>query len=136
MENTERYILCVDDDSDDRFIIAECLAKLRPQYKLHFAENGLHALQFLRSTQIKPFCIFIDINMPILDGYKLLSMIKADQTLIGVSCYILSTSANLKDKQYAKKLGAEGYITKPSDFASLTHVLEESLKNVELKLKT
>ena len=75
------------------------------------ASDGIGALRKLAAERFD--LILTDINMPIMDGLKLVSRIRADERHKGVPIVIISTESALEDRQRAMSLGATAYITKP-----------------------
>jgi CheY-like chemotaxis protein len=122
-------ILNVDDDSDDRQILLEALKQVDPRIELREAKDGVEALNILADgLLVKDLnCIFIDINMPLMDGIVLLALIKGDQRLSKIPVYIYTTSDNATEIAKVKALGAQ-YLRKQSDFKALTNLLSSILK--------
>jgi len=75
------------------------------------ADDGVDALKKL-STQ-KLDIILTDINMPIMDGLKLVRRVRADEALKNIPVIIITTEGAEEDRQRALALGANAYITKP-----------------------
>jgi len=75
------------------------------------AGDGISGLKKLASERFD--LVLTDINMPIMDGLKLVSRIRADERHKHVPIVIISTESALEDRQRAMTLGATAYITKP-----------------------
>ena len=106
-------ILIVDDEEETRDFLSEFLT-LRG-YKVLTASDGFEALTALRNE--RPHIVLLDIKMPGLDGVEVLRRIRAIDKEVGV---IMITA--VKDEivgEYALKLGASDYITKPIDLDDL-----------------
>lgn len=125
-------ILYVEDDYDDQIIFRECLGLVRPDIICEFANDGLSALLRLASAAIKPACIFIDVNMPVMDGNELLAKIKANPDLADIPCFMLSTSKNKRHIDHAESAGAAKYLVKPAVYIDFKNLLAETLQSVEL----
>jgi two-component system, chemotaxis family, chemotaxis protein CheY len=76
------------------------------------ASDGVEALKQL-ATEGKPDIILTDINMPIMDGLKLIQRVRADERLGEVPIIVITTEGGQDDKARALALGANAYITKP-----------------------
>ena len=118
-------ILLVDDDLDDIDFFQEALHEIDSRIQLHSAKNGLSALEFLRKTQtITPNLIFLDINMPEMNGWQCLKELKNTPVLKQIPVIMYSTSATKMDQQKASSLGAVGIYQKPERFEELKHLLK------------
>jgi two-component system, chemotaxis family, response regulator Rcp1 len=87
---------------------------------LHFAEDGVVALQFLRrqgrfSAAPRPDMILLDLNLPQKDGREVLQELKADSMLQTIPVIVLTTSDDDADVHRAYGLHANCYLTKPVD---------------------
>src|SRR5688500_6659598 len=100
-------ILYADDDSDDREFFASILAAIDPQIKLVQAADGVETLKILAGG-VLPDLIFLDINMPKLDGVDTLKEIRKDTRLNGTKVIMYSTSIN--------KSSVRGYETMNANF--------------------
>lgn len=120
-----RDILVIDDDLDDVSLFQEALNKVDPLVNFHSAKSGLKALEFLlgKSTII-PDLIFLDINMPEMNGWRCLTELKSTPRLMEIPVIILSTTATKKDEEKASRLGAVGIYQKPERFEELIHLLK------------
>lgn len=102
-----RDILLVDDDLDDVDLFREALNEVDSLVNFHSAKNGLEALELLHSTQIiTPDLIFLDINMPAMNGWRCLAELKNTPLLKQIPVVMYSTSATKMDEQRASGLGA------------------------------
>lgn len=119
-------ILLVDDDEDDHDIFREAIAIVRPECKMVFAKDGEQGLSQL-STGMHPDFIFLDINMPKMDGKEFLKQIKTDPHLQKIPVIIYSTSKHKSTLGEYIAMGASSYITKPSEFNLLLSYLKSIL---------
>ncbi len=124
-------ILYVDDDPDDQEFFIDSIQGMYPQVHCFAAENGMQALVLLRSIPV-PKCIFIDINMPLMNGIELLQILKTVPNYADIPAFILSTSASDSDKSVVKELGALDCMTKPTSQKDLIKLLKKSLATIEL----
>jgi PleD family two-component response regulator len=117
-------VLLIDDDKDDQQFLQDALNDLFPYMECISLSNGSMALDFIKTNPPPPRYIFLDLNMPFLNGFEFLKEFNKDSENSGTTVYIYSTSSNAKDKEKAKILGATDYITKFSDFHSLKNKLK------------
>lgn len=113
-------VLLIDDDEDDRWLFAEALNRTAPHVRCYTAAGGKEALQELEDQKIpRPDVIFLDLNMPGMDGKKCLQLIKQDAELSLIPIIVYSTSNFHKDIEEARTLGATEFIIKPADYSQL-----------------
>lgn len=119
-------IMLVDDDEDDHDIFREAMAIVRPECKMVFAKDGEQGLAQL-SAGMYPDFIFLDINMPKMDGKEFLKKIKNEPHLQKIPVIIYSTGKHKSALGEYIALGASNYITKPSEFNLLLSYLKSIL---------
>ncbi|MBS0028771.1 response regulator [Chitinophaga sp. 22321] len=120
-------VLLIDDDIDDRMIFGEVLKELAPDIIYHEAINGEDALIKLDNDLI-PDLIFLDLNMPRVDGKQFLAEIQRISHLKHIPVIIYSTSSHESDKKETRELGAVYFLTKPNSLHELTHILTDILQ--------
>jgi CheY-like chemotaxis protein len=119
-----KRFLVIDDDTDDRELFTEALASVDPVIVCDQATDGAEALKRLAANSIEqPDIIFLDINMPVMDGWQFLSRLKKEESYKHIPVIVYTTSSTLKDKRIADDLGALCFITKPHAFGSLKNML-------------
>ncbi|MGV8834607.1 response regulator [Cellvibrio sp.] len=124
-------ILMADDDADDRLLAQEAMHESRVLNELHFVEDGVQLLSYLRGDDDfsdralypMPGLILLDLNMPKMDGREALAEIKADPRLRRIPVVILTTSKAEEDMVKGYDLGAASYITKPVTFDALVELM-------------
>lgn len=126
-----KNVLLVDDDRICNFITEATLNRLGVAKEIHSALNGKEALDLINSyfqgDVAVPDVIFLDLNMPIMDGFqfieafKRLEFPKKENILI----IVLTSSANPEDIQKAKDLGVVHYLTKPINEEQVVALLNE-----------
>jgi len=104
-------ILLVEDDEIETLKFQRALKKLNYNHKILFAKNGEEALSI--SKEDIPDLIFLDINMPKMNGLEFLTLLKSNKDLKSIPAMILTTSNNHNDINNAYKIGIAGYIVKP-----------------------
>ncbi len=113
-----------DDDEDDVFLFREVLREVAPEAKFSSAMDGQDALDKLKSPHIPlPHIIFLDLNMPRLDGRECLRELKLDNTLKNVPVVMYSTSSQQRDVELCREIGAAAFITKPSSVVVLKKII-------------
>ena len=116
----------VDDDIDDQEIFALALQRVDTSIACIFANDGLDALKKLHQDEtFIPHYIFIDLNMPRMNGRQCLIEIKKINRLDQVPVIIYSTSSEPTDILETKALGATDYVAKPPSISMLTKTLAQ-----------
>lgn len=119
----------VDDDIDDQEIFSIALNEIDQKVDCVFANNGIEALQKLHEDLLfEPDYIFLDLNMPKMNGKQCLEEIKKISRLSQTPVIIYSTSSEKKSIAEVKLIGASAYFTKPSSISELAKKLAEFLK--------
>lgn len=119
------HILLVDDDKDDQFFFMEALKELGLQVTCNIADDGVKGLNLLKNIS-NPDLIFLDLNMPQMNGFDFLETIKKDEKLKSIPVVIFSTSKHYKDIKKANELKAIAYLTKPNNLNSLSEKLSKT----------
>jgi CheY-like chemotaxis protein len=109
-------VLYAEDDPEDFEIFCDVLKEINPSVKCIHAKDGMAALEFLENSIILPDYIFLDINMPAMDGKSCLKHLKKDKRLNPIPVVIYTTSKNQHDVEMCKQLGAYDYIVKGNSF--------------------
>ncbi|HRI60865.1 MAG TPA: response regulator [Saprospiraceae bacterium] len=123
-----KNILIVDDDADDRFMFREALREINASFICIECENGKDALELLSAQNaVLPDYIFLDLNMPPLNGYQFLSAIKKRKNLCHIPVIIYTTSRYESDKEETKRLGAAHFISKPCSLEEICAQLRFAL---------
>jgi CheY-like chemotaxis protein len=120
----EQFFLLADDDHDDAELFGEALALVDPPVDFYHVGNGQEVIRYLSLDQNKkPDIIFLDVNMPEVNGWQCLKTLRGNQDFSHIPVIMYSTSSNPRDKQIASESGATGFLTKPSDFKVLVNLL-------------
>lgn len=119
--NTGGPIIIIEDDQDDQDMLRQAFAQLNYSNEVCFFDNGQLALDYLNRTDIIPFLILSDINMPVLNGFALRDKIKMDAKL-QVKCipYLFFTTASNQAviiDAYSKSV--QGFFVKPNSISEL-----------------
>jgi CheY-like chemotaxis protein len=130
----KKKFLVIDDDTDDRELFCEALASVDPVIICEQAVDGKEALTRLSSNGIeKPDIIFLDINMPIMDGWQFLTELKKQEKYKEIPVIVYTTSSTQKDKRIANDLGALCFITKPHAYGKLKNMLGTIVMHVNAR---
>ncbi len=116
-------IMVVDDDAEDRQLIADAFAEAGVRCRLAFAADGEALLRYL-GTHLPPGLVVLDLNMPGLSGLDVLAVLKADERYKAIPVVVLTTSRAEDDIAGAYGLGAASYIVKPSSYRRLCELAE------------
>jgi chemotaxis family two-component system response regulator Rcp1 len=136
MRNPARHpihILLVEDNPGDVELTVKALQNGKLKNDISIASDGEEALRYLRrqgqhGQAVRPDLIFLDLNLPRMDGREVLSAIKADAALRDIPVVVLTSSAAERDIVESYKLQANCYVTKPVDleqFLTVVKTLEQ-----------
>jgi CheY-like chemotaxis protein len=121
METSSKTCLLIDDDRDDQEIFTLALEKFDPEFRCVIANNGYEALKYLNTkSNPLPHYIFLDLNMPLMNGKECLIEIKKHPSLNHIPVIIYTTSSLQDDIVQTRKLGAADFITKPPSISVLS----------------
>ena len=116
----------IDDDEDDYEIFRMALNEIDPGIILHYSFNGADAISMLTGGfHAVPDYIFIDWNMPKMNGRQCLEEIRKTERLKNVPVYIYSTSSDPRAIEVTRQLGGSDFIIKPSNISSLVNILAQ-----------
>ncbi|MEG4496389.1 response regulator [Microcoleus sp. F10-C6] len=121
-------ILLIEDSPSDADLAIEVINQGKILNNLHFVEDGVEAIKFLRRKEPylsvpRPDLILLDLHLPKKSGVEVLEEIKTDPKLKLIPVVILSTSAAPEDIFKSYSLHANCYITKPVDLVQFTKVV-------------
>lgn len=132
MNPPNQNILLVEDDPDDVFFTEYALKKAGCSYAMHLVEDGEQAIDYLdgkhkyanRELFPLPRVVFLDLKLPCLSGFEVLSWIRSHPSLACLPVFVLTGSSEARDKERARELGANGYYVKPLQAAVARKILE------------
>jgi CheY-like chemotaxis protein len=125
-------ILLVEDSRDDAFFLRRAFLKAGLSHPIVDVRNGQQAVNYLsgnalyadRSLYPLPKLVLVDLKMPLMDGFELLTWLRSRPELERLPVVVISSSALATDKEKAIKLGARDYFVKPNDPEELVQVVE------------
>ena len=129
----EHFILIVDDNDDDYNITIRALRKSGVDVMVRRCEDGDIALDYLYhrgafehpKTAPRPDIILLDLNLPGTDGKEVLSILKADETLMNIPVIVMTTSSDPVDIEKCYHYGANSYVQKPVGFDNYMVAIEQ-----------
>lgn len=123
-----KHVFLAEDDEDDRLLFNEALSLVAASASLTESRNGLELMKKLHTGKF-PDIIFLDLNMPLKDGFECLQEIRKESNgLRDVPVVVFTTSSNKTNIDAAYQLGASCYAVKPDNFEKLKSVIFEVLK--------
>jgi len=123
--NKRGPIIIIEDDVDDQNILTDIFKELSYDNKLIFFSDSVKALEYLTDTDIEPFLVLSDINMPKLNGMELREKVHNNENL-RLKCIpylFFSTSAEQKHVIAAYSRSIQGFFVKPSSYDKLKKVI-------------
>ncbi|HEY8036112.1 MAG TPA: response regulator [Methylobacter sp.] len=123
-------ILLLEDEPSDAYLVKMALKEGKVLAHLHHVVDGREGLDFLNRAEKyadapRPDLIFLDLNMPRMNGCEFLTAIKADECFKGIPVVVLTTSDVEKDVVSSYQLGATSYITKPIDMPQFIKAVQQ-----------
>lgn len=122
-------ILLAEDEDTDAFFFEQALGASAVPNSVHRVKDGQQAVDFLRrkgehGQAPRPHIIFLDINMPRLDGYDVLREIKADEGLRDIPVIIISGSSDAGDIVKSYRNYAAAYVTKSKNLEDMSDLVK------------
>ncbi|MFN3968103.1 response regulator [Flavobacterium sp.] len=126
MQKDYIHIILADDDEDDRLFFTDAFEELKINTKVNTFNDGVELMNYLNQPDaVLPNVLFLDLNMPRKNGIECLDEIKKDNRFDDIAIAIFSTSSSEEHVEETFIRGANIYIKKPSDFATLKKVLSD-----------
>lgn len=126
-------LLLIDDDQSDIYLAKRALKKCRTPLRIQVARHGEEALSLLsrkgpHAEARRPDLMFLDLNMPRMNGHEFLARVKADDDLKSIPIIVMSMSESDVDMMESYRLQASAYVSKPIElepFAEVIRSIEE-----------
>jgi two-component system response regulator len=127
----ERTILLVEDNPDDEELTLQALRRNHIANQVMVARDGMEAIDYLfgsgphrgRDTSFQPQVMFLDLQLPRVDGFEVLQRIRAHELTKHLPTVVLTSSKQDEDVMRSYSLGANAYVRKPVDFAEFVEVV-------------
>ena len=120
-----KVILLVEDDEDNRDLVSFVLQRSRLDVELVIAENGQEAVE--KALASPPHLILMDMQMPVMDGWHAVPLIKANPATKDIPIIAFTAQAKPEDKARTKALGCVEHYTKPMDPEELLAIIQKYL---------
>jgi two-component system chemotaxis response regulator CheY len=120
-----KRILIVEDSPTMRQLLVFALRRLR-DVEIVEAQDGMDGLRKLSSDHFD--IALIDINMPVMDGLKLIRIMRGEEALKAIPIVVITTEGAEEDRERALALGADAYLTKPILANEVMSVVQDLLK--------
>ena len=130
LSSTKPTILVVEDNVGLQEYITMVLEE---KYNIITAENGQIALEKLTNSPAKIDLILSDLMMPVMDGFKLLEKLKAENSTRHIPVIMLTARAETTDKLKALRIGVDDYLLKPFDEEELNVRIDNLLQNLSIR---
>jgi CheY-like chemotaxis protein len=124
--STDGTVLIVEDDDDSRYVYGIILED--HGFSVTGARSGDEGLRLARET--RPGAILMDVSIPGLDGWTVTERLKGDPKTAGIPVIIITAHAFPEDLARAKRVGCDGFLTKPCE---PRRVLEEVIRQLARK---
>lgn len=118
-----KVILLVEDDEDNRDLVEFVIARSRLDLELMIASNGQEALDLLKKK--RPDMILMDMQMPVMDGYTAVRLIKANPQFSSIPILAFTALARPEDIARTRALGCAEHYTKPMDPEELLNLIQK-----------
>lgn len=118
-----KKILLAEDDEDNRDLVSFMLQRSGLDLQLLQAENGKEAVEL--AEQHIPELILMDMQMPVMDGFTAVKMIKANPAIQHIPIIAFTAQARAEDKLSTKAIGCVEHYTKPMDPVELTNLIKK-----------
>ncbi|MBC7884947.1 MAG: response regulator [Saprospiraceae bacterium] len=124
-------VLLVEDDTDDQEFFKEVIDNLENAFMYDVSSNGQDAIDRLDHQTVYPDIIFMDINMPKMNGIECLKAINANPKTKDIPVVILSTL--IGQREMAQTCGAKGFIVKPNSLPLLERLVTDMIHSLPRK---
>lgn len=124
-------VLIAEDDRFDQLILKRAFKAAQLSVSVHFVEHGEALLNYLRNDvpvsgarSVLPAIIFLDLNMPVVDGWAALRQLREEPQWAGIPVIVMSTLTREEDIARVYANGASAYFTKPTSFEAMVSAIQ------------
>lgn len=125
-----------DDDKDDREFFMEALEEVTSEIAVRQFTNGVDLMDALFTKKKVPDAIFLDLHMPLMDGFECLADIRSFPQFSNIKVIVYSTSYNEMEVNQLREDGANHYLQKPNSFQQLKSLLLQCVRMLEVDEST
>ncbi len=123
----KRFVLIAEDDEDDRMLFEEALQKCAGAVDFEFVENGRELIDYLSSRDSFPDLIFLNINMPLMDGLETLEVMRSHPKFKDLPVVCFTTSSSQEDRNFCLDHGA-AFHTKPARMSEFSALIQSQIR--------
>ena len=120
-----KTVLLVEDDEDNRDLVVFVVSRSRLDIELEIAENGQEALE--KAFSKPPHLILMDMQMPVMDGWHAVPILKADNRTKEIPIIAFTAQAKPEDRAKTKEIGCVEHYSKPMDPEELLALIQRYL---------
>jgi CheY-like chemotaxis protein len=121
---TQSKILVVEDVAESRQMLRQLLSRLG--VTILEAHDGREGVE--RATADRPDLILMDLSLPVMDGWQAIEALKGAPATAGLRIVVVTAQESAADLARARRLGCEGWVTKPIDTAELSQLVVNLLR--------
>ena len=128
--NKNGPVVIIEDDEDDKMMLEEIFANLKYENTIVYFKDGSDALEYLNKTEVAPFLILSDINMPKINGFELRLKVHTNEQL-HLKCIpylFFTTSANKQSVVDAYAMSVQGFFVKAHSFEKLQDTIKKIME--------
>ena len=126
MPGDPQLVIIADDDRDDSLFLLSALLALPRELNIIAVPNGKELINILEV--VCPHIVFLDVNMPKKNGFEALQHIRSSEKLDQPTVIMYSTSSSIKEMRIARELGADLFVTKPTNVKLMNKMIEDIFK--------
>lgn len=129
--NSKQIVLIVDDSDENR---AELIKIIKPHYSVAEANNGVSALKYIKKCGKEIVAVILDMDMPVMDGRKFMSIMKNDDRLNSIPIIVVGEAGNTGEEE-ALEMGADDFIMNPYKKKLVLHHVRNSIDSAALRIQ-
>jgi CheY-like chemotaxis protein len=125
-----RQILMIEDNSDDEALLLRQLKKAKIERHVKVIHDGGKALEYLMDERFKCedlAAIFLDLNLPTIDGLRILEAIKSESRFQKIPVIVMTSSNSPEVLEKCRELGVSSFVSKPVTFSSFAKAFADSV---------